>query len=142
MRQIQWDENETPEIKANKYKEEGNLMFKNKVYKKAVQSYTMALKQDINDTNNKQHRELISVLHSNRAAAHFYLGNFRSSLNDCIFAYKCNPMNVKPVIKAAECCFELRMHDDCVRWCEIALAMDKSCQRATDLLIKSQTTKV
>ena len=91
-------------------------MFKAKKYKNAIMSYTMALKEPIDDD-----KELVSILHSNRATSHFYLKNFRSSLNDCVFARKCNPKNVKSIYKGAECCFELKLFDDAVKWSEMGL---------------------
>ena len=72
--------------KAIKLKEEGNFYYKVKNYKKAIESYTNGLKEKIDDD-----KELLSVLHSNRATAHFYLQNYRSALNDCVFSRKFNP---------------------------------------------------
>lgn len=54
---------------ARIYKNEGNDYFKEKDYKKAVISYTEGLKKKCDDL------ELNAVLYTNRAAAHFYLGN-------------------------------------------------------------------
>jgi tetratricopeptide (TPR) repeat protein len=97
-------------------KEEGNLLFKVKKYKNAVISYTTALKENLENES-----ELVSVLHSNRAAAHFYLENYRSALNDCVFARKFNPANMKAVYKGAECCFHLKQYSDCIKWCDVGL---------------------
>lgn len=54
---------------AKTYKDEGNDYFKEKNYKKAVVSYTEGLKKKCADP------DLNAVLYTNRAAAHFYLGN-------------------------------------------------------------------
>ena len=56
---------------AQNYKEDGTFHFKIKKYRVAVASYTEGLKQKADD------KELNAALHLNRAAAHFYLGNFR-----------------------------------------------------------------
>ena len=104
--------------KALKLKDEGNLYFKVNNNKRAVISYTAALKEKIEDDN-----ELMSVLHSNRAAAHFQLKNYRSALNDSIFARKFNKKNVKAIYKGAECCFQLKLFDDSIKWCETALTL-------------------
>ena len=49
-------------------KNEGNEFFKEKQYKKAILAYTAGLQKKCGD------QELSMVLHTNRAAAHFYLG--------------------------------------------------------------------
>lgn len=54
---------------ANTYKNEGNDYFKEKNYKKAVIAYTEGLNKKCSE------QELNAVLHTNRAAAQFYLGN-------------------------------------------------------------------
>ncbi len=79
-------------------------------------SYTEALKQKIDDD-----KELMSVLHSNRAAAHYQLKNYRSGLNDCVFARKFNKKNAKAIYKGAECCYQLKLYEDAIKWCESAL---------------------
>jgi hypothetical protein len=117
IRQLQWDPdiNDPREI-ALKYKDEGNLYFKVSKYKQAVQSYTEGLKQKMD-----YDKDLMSVLHQNRAAAHFRLKNVRSALTDCILARKFNKNNVKAMLKGVECLIELKMFDDCIKWCEQAL---------------------
>ena len=70
------DEN-TPEELAKNYKEDGNFNFKCKKYRFAVASYTEGLKARCSDS------ELNTQLLTNRAAAQFHIGNYRSSLIDC-----------------------------------------------------------
>lgn len=53
---------------AKGLKDEGNAYFKEKNYQKAILSYTAGLKKKCGD------QELDTVLLTNRAAAHFYLG--------------------------------------------------------------------
>ncbi len=124
------------EDKAIKLKDEGNFYFKCKNYKSAVSSYTKALKEEINDE-----KELVSTLHSNRAAANFYLKNYRSALNDCVFARKLNLNNVKAILKGAECCFQLSLFDDSIKWCDKALSLNSNDAKAKDLRIKCEITK-
>jgi hypothetical protein len=76
----------------------------------------LALKEDIKDD-----KELISVIHQNRAAAHFHLKNYRSSLNDSVFAVKFNSKNLKAVLRCAEACYALKLYSDCINWCEKGL---------------------
>lgn len=54
---------------AKSLKDEGNAFFKEKNYQKAILSYTAGLKKKFDD------QELNTVLLTNRAAAHFHLGN-------------------------------------------------------------------
>nr|XP_015917049.1 tetratricopeptide repeat protein 4 isoform X2 [Parasteatoda tepidariorum] len=61
------DEN-TPEELALSYKEDGNVNFKGKKYRWAVDSYTEGLKANCSD------EELNAQLYSNRAAAHYHIG--------------------------------------------------------------------
>ena len=112
-------------------------MFKASKYKTAIVSYTLALKENIDDD-----KELVSILHSNRAASHFYLKNFRSALNDCVFARKCNPKNIKSIYKGAECCLELKLYDDAVKWCEMGFTISKDDKKLKEIKAKSLTSKV
>jgi len=123
--------------KALKYKEEGNFMFKCKKYKHAIVSYTEGLNQKI-----ESDRELSSTLHSNRAAAHYHLGNYRSAFNDAVFARKFNSKNFKAVFKGAECCYQLKMYDDASKWCEAALCLNPGDENSKDLRRKSEIAKV
>ena len=117
-------------------KDEGNFYFKCNNNKNAVASYTKALKEEISNE-----KELISTLHSNRAAAHFYLKNYRSALNDCVFARKLNPNNTKAILKGAECCFQLNLFDDSIKWCDKALSLNSNDTKSKDLRIKCEINK-
>ena len=112
-------------------------MFKCSKYKNAVLSYTEALKEKIDDD-----KEFLSVLHSNRAAAHFHLKNYRSALNDCVFSRKCNPKNIKAIYKGAECCFELKLFDDAIKWCEMGLKVIENDTKLKEIKSKSEIAKV
>lgn len=122
--------------KAIKLKDEGNLYFKVKKYSQAIVSYTMALKEEFEDDN-----ELKSVLYQNRAAAHYYIKNYRSSLSDCVLACKFNPKNLKPIYKGAECSYELKKFDDCIKWCDMGLLIDSNDARLRNLRSKAESDK-
>ena len=83
----------------------------------------------------------MSQLHNNRATSHFYLGNYRSAFNDAIFARKFNRNNLKAIYKGAECCFQLKMFDDSVKWCEALLKINPSDAKAKELRIKCEVAK-
>ena len=55
---------------AESYKNDGNNNFKIKKYRWAIDNYTEGIRCKSKD------KELNAVLYSNRAAAHFHLGNF------------------------------------------------------------------
>ncbi|CAF0736952.1 unnamed protein product [Brachionus calyciflorus] len=136
IRQLKWDPDDTPKEKAVKLKDEGNLFFRAKKYSDSVVSYTMALKENIEDDH-----ELMSTLHQNRAAAHYYLKNYRSSLSDCVFAKKFNQKNIKPIYKGAECCFELKNYDDCIKWCDWGLLINSEDNKLRELRSKAESNK-
>lgn len=59
-----------PEL-ATTYKEEGNFNFKCKKYRYAILSFTEGIKQKCSDDN------LNAQLYNNRAAANYFLKNYR-----------------------------------------------------------------
>jgi tetratricopeptide (TPR) repeat protein len=131
MRQLKWDEEDTPKgiisrlrhirklfpfsEKALKYKDEGNHYFKSQKYKVAIISYQEGLKQIFEDN------DLYSVLYSNCAAANFHLKNFRTAFKLCIESRKYNNDNIKAIIKGSECCLELKLFEEGLKWCDQGL---------------------
>ncbi|KAJ0065514.1 hypothetical protein NL108_012774 [Boleophthalmus pectinirostris] len=111
------DEDRTPEEKAEDLKNEGNSYFKSKKYTLALVSYTAALKMKC------ENLELNTIIYSNRAATHFYLGNMRSALNDATAAKKLKPDHLKALIRGAQCCIELRNFADALKWCDEGLKL-------------------
>lgn len=61
------------------YKDDGNFNFKLKKYRFAIANYTEGLKQKCGKA------EVDAALYLNRAAAHFYLGNYRLTNYPCYF---------------------------------------------------------
>ncbi|XP_052225067.1 tetratricopeptide repeat protein 4-like [Dreissena polymorpha] len=102
---------------AEAYKEDGNHEFQKKQYRIAIDNYTEGIKGRCSD------RLLNAVLYTNRAAAQFHLGHHRSALNDCIFACKFKPDHIKALHRGALCCLEMKKYEDCVHWCDRALAV-------------------
>ncbi|XP_072539110.1 tetratricopeptide repeat protein 4 [Salminus brasiliensis] len=124
------DDDRPPEEQAKSLKDEGNEYFKEKDYKKAIVTYTAGLKKNCSDS------DLNAILYTNRAAAHFYLGNMRSALNDATAAKKLKPDHIKAIIRGAQCWMELRNYADALQWCDEGLRIlptDKKLQelRAT-----------
>ncbi|KAK7880752.1 hypothetical protein WMY93_032613 [Mugilogobius chulae] len=121
------DEDRTPEEKAEDLKNEGNSYFKKKKYKQALISYTAALvvKCDSVDLN--------TVIYSNRAAAHFYLGNMRSALKDATIAKKLKPDHLKALIRGAQCCIELKNFAEALKWCDEGLKLHPTDKKLQEL---------
>jgi tetratricopeptide (TPR) repeat protein len=101
--------------KALKYKDEGNHYFKSQKYKVAIISYQEGLKQIFEDN------DLYSVLYSNCAAANFHLKNFRTAFKLCIESRKYKNDNIKAIIKGSECCLELKLFEEGMKWCDQGL---------------------
>ncbi|KAG8536688.1 hypothetical protein GDO81_025845, partial [Engystomops pustulosus] len=116
---------------AKSYKEEGNDYFKEKNYKKAVTAYTEGLRRKGQDA------ELNAVLYTNRAAAHFYLGNYRSSLNDAIAARKQKPDHLKAVIRGALCYMEIKNYSEAVRWSDEGLQISPTEKKLLETRMKA-----
>ncbi|XP_029055707.2 DNA polymerase interacting tetratricopeptide repeat-containing, protein of 47 kDa [Osmia bicornis bicornis] len=120
----------TPEELANNYKEDGNFNYKYKKYRLAILSYTEGIRTKCKDN------DLMAQLYNNRAAAHFMLKNYRSSLNDCKHALKLKPNYTKALNRAATCCFHIKVYDQCIDLCDQLL--DQSPTDKEILNLKSQ----
>lgn len=127
LQNIIHDEDRPPEELAKCLKDEGNAYFKEKNYEKAVVSYSAGLKKKCGD------QELNTVLLTNRAAAHFYLGNMRSALNDAAAAKKIKPDHLKALIRGAQCCIELRNFPDALQWCDEGLKAHPTDKKLLEL---------
>ncbi|XP_035617895.1 tetratricopeptide repeat protein 4 isoform X3 [Oncorhynchus keta] len=121
------DDDRPLEEQAESLKDEGNDYFKEKNYKKAIVSYTAGLKKNCSDSN------VNAILLTNRAAAHFHLGNMRSALNDSVAAKKFKPDHLKALIRGASCCMELKKYTDALLWCEEGLKLQPTDKKLLDL---------
>ncbi|KJH50701.1 tetratricopeptide repeat protein [Dictyocaulus viviparus] len=99
---------------AERYKQDGNGHFKMKKYRWATDCYSEGIKQKCLD------RRLNSILYSNRAAAQYHIGNFRSAIKDCAMALRFNPSNVKAAVRGADCLLQLGHAKECIEWVELA----------------------
>ncbi|XP_068095119.1 tetratricopeptide repeat protein 4 [Hyperolius riggenbachi] len=120
-----------PEERAKACKEDGNDYFKEKDYKKAIEAYTEGIRKKCPD------QELNAVLFTNRAAAHFHLGNYRSSLNDAIAARKCKPDHLKAVIRGALCYMEIKNYAEAVKWCDDGLRINSTEKKLQETRTKA-----
>ncbi|NXK55942.1 TTC4 protein, partial [Chauna torquata] len=115
---------------------EGNEYFREKDYGRAIVSYSEGLKKKCEDA------ELSAVLHANRGAAHFHLGNYRSALNDAIQAKKLKPTHLKAIIRGALCHMELRNFSEAIAWCEEGLRIDSKEKKLVEMRAKADKLKV
>ncbi|XP_022778205.1 tetratricopeptide repeat protein 4-like, partial [Stylophora pistillata] len=82
----------TLRAKAKVFLEKGNEAYKQeKDYTCAVHFYTQGIHVECKDTR------LIAILYSNRAAAHFHLGNYRETLADAKLALLLEPTLIKAI---------------------------------------------
>lgn len=126
------DDDDTPEEQAALFKEDGNWHFKKKLYPQAVRAYTAGIKKNCSDNT------LNSTLYSNRAAANFYLKNFRSSIADSMEALKLEPTKVKSLMRCALCCEALEKYDETIKWTKKILLIDQYHKQASELLETAQ----
>ncbi|NXU78465.1 TTC4 protein, partial [Oreotrochilus melanogaster] len=115
---------------------EGNEYFKERDYRKAVIAYTEGLKKKCEEP------ELSAVLHTNRGAAQFHLGNYRSALNDAIQAKKLKPTHLKAIIRGALCHLELKNFSEAIAWCEEGLQIDSKEKKLVEIRAKADRLKL
>lgn len=127
LQAILHDEDRPPQEQAKSLKDEGNAFFKEKNYEKAILAYTAGLKKKCGD------QELDTVLLTNRAAAHFHLGNMRSALNDATAAKKIKPDHLKALIRGAQSCVELRNFAEAIQWCDDGLKVSPADKKLQEL---------
>ncbi|KAI0209497.1 Tetratricopeptide repeat protein 4 [Lamellibrachia satsuma] len=111
-------ESDSAQGNAESFKEDGNLNFKVKKYRWAIDNYTAGIKCRCAD------RLLNAILYSNRAAANIHLGNYRSALNDCTTARKFKPDHMKAVVKGVQCCVTLGEFEEGMKWCDFGLRLN------------------
>ncbi|NWY55681.1 TTC4 protein, partial [Chionis minor] len=115
---------------------EGNEYFREKDYGRAVAAYTEGLRKRCEEP------ELEAVLYTNRGAAHFYLGNYRSALNDAIQAKKLKPTHLKAIIRGALCHMELKNFSEAIAWCEEGLRIDSKEKKLVETRAKADKLKL
>ncbi|KFZ47798.1 Tetratricopeptide repeat protein 4, partial [Antrostomus carolinensis] len=120
---------------AGMYKNEGNEYFRERDYRRAAIAYSEGLRRSCGDP------ELRAVLHTNRGAAQFHLGNYRSALNDAIQAKKLKPTHLKAIIRGALCHMELKNFSEAIAWCEEGLRIDSKEKKLVEMRAKADKLK-
>lgn len=136
LAQLKFDpDHNTPQEVAQNYKEEGNLQFKYKKYRFAVANFSEGLKQQCPDT------ELNAQLHNNRAAAHWHLGNYRSTIKDCEKALELKPDYMKAIVRAVDSATKLKSWDEVFAWCDRGLQLDPADSKLKATRLKAVKEK-
>ncbi|XP_020626972.1 tetratricopeptide repeat protein 4-like [Orbicella faveolata] len=78
----------------------------------------------------------IAQVYSNRAAAHFRLGNFQETLNDATAAVTLQPTFIKAIERGASACVKLKRYEEVTTWCDKGLAIDNNNKTLVDLRTK------
>ena len=121
---------------ALKHKESGNQEFKAKKYRRAIDEYTIAI--DVIKCDD----DLVNAqLLTNRATAHFYLDNFRASLNDCKAALAIKKDHLKALKRGTLCLSKLNKTEECIKWAKKALKIDKTDAEMIDILLKTENNQ-
>lgn len=132
LQNLKYDtEENTREELAENYKVDGNFYMKHKKFRMAIIAYTEGLQQKC--TN----EDLNAVLHNNRSAAHYFLQNYRSSLNDALKAVKLKPDYMKARIRAAHCTNHLNRFEECQEICSKILDEDPANEEISNLMMES-----
>ncbi|XP_073229785.1 tetratricopeptide repeat protein 4-like [Porites lutea] len=96
---------------AEVYFQEGNKEYRKGELRNAIYFYTEGINVSCEDD------ELNAKLYSNRAAAHFCLGNNQETLNDAKAAINLEPTFIKPIVKGASACVKLHLYEEAINWC-------------------------
>lgn len=81
-------------IKAEEFKNEGNLAFRDGDYEKSIKIYTQGLRTCPVDCGNER-----SILYGNRAAAKVKIDAKESAIQDCTKSLEFNPTYVKTLLR-------------------------------------------
>ncbi|XP_065368090.1 DNA polymerase interacting tetratricopeptide repeat-containing, protein of 47 kDa [Calliphora vicina] len=137
LQKLKYDpEENTAEDLALNYKEDGNFYMKHKKYRMAIYSFNEGFKTKC------EKPEVLAVLYNNRSAAHFFLKNYRSSLEDAQKALEYKPDYSKSRWRAAQCAFELERFDLCSQICDEILENDADDKNAQELLKNNKLRKL
>ncbi|XP_078382338.1 uncharacterized protein LOC144665030 [Oculina patagonica] len=124
-------DNDTLKAIAQVYKEEGNVEYRKNEFRNALGFYTEGI--DVNCKDDK----LSAILYTNRATAHFSLGDFQEALEDAKQAREFQPTYIKAIFRGAKACKELRLYEEAIKWCDDGLAIEKENQALMEVKRKS-----
>lgn len=139
------EEDNTPLELAESYREDGNFNFKCKKYRYATLSYTEGLKHAIRASAQEEDKAAADAMKAkllnNRAAAQFFIKNYRSALLDCRLTLKVQPDHSKALLRAVQCCFHLRRYEEAIQLCDHGLLKMPSLEAARVTELKESRAK-
>lgn len=97
------------EEQAEKFKEDGNVAFKNSQWKEAVKLYTKAINLIQSDTKN------LAIFYKNRAAAHLKLEDFTAAVDDCNKSLQIVPNDPKALFRRCQALEALERYEEAYR---------------------------
>jgi len=100
-------------------KDEGNSLFKQQLFDKALETYSLAL-----ETCPATDTELRAILYSNRAACHLHSKQYESAISDCSEAIKEQPSFVKAYLRRFTANEQLEKWHDALSDINKALELD------------------
>jgi len=115
---------------AQKYKEDGNLAFKNGDYKKAIECYTSAIKNTKNENLEK------SVYYKNRAAAYLKLEKYNAVIDDATSALEISPNDPKALFRRSQALEALERFEEAYRDARAVLTHDPGNKTIQPILAK------
>lgn len=124
-------ESDSTDDNAVSFKEDGNKNFEMKKYRWAIDNYTAGIKCLPKD------KMLNAVLYTNRAAANYHLGNFRSAFYDCVMARKFKPDHMKAVLRGVLCSIERKNYDTAITWSDEGLEICPGDKKLLELRTKA-----
>lgn len=119
---------------AENYKDVGNGLFKEGRFAEAVESYTNALRCNIDDT------KLLTSLLSNRAFANLKLSRHEDCIEDCTAAIEVDRYHVKSYYRRAQAHEQLKQYSDAVRDLHEVLRIDSKNKDAIQLMRQIKVT--
>ncbi|PFX30439.1 Tetratricopeptide repeat protein 28 [Stylophora pistillata] len=119
--------------KAKVCLKKGNIEYRKGQTNEAMNSYTEGLQVNCKDTR------LNAKLYSNRAAAHFHLGNYEECLSDATVSVQLEPNSMKAIKKGANACVKLCLYKEARSWLYKGLAIDENNKPLLNLLDKTNT---
>ncbi|PFX17018.1 Tetratricopeptide repeat protein 28 [Stylophora pistillata] len=117
--------------KAKVCLEVGNLEYRKGQTNEAINTYTEGLQVNCKDV------QLNAKLYSNRAAAHFHLGNYEECLSDATVSVQLEPNLMKAITKGANACVKLCLYKEARSWLHTGLAINEGNKLLLDLLSKT-----
>ncbi|KAG8198456.1 hypothetical protein JTE90_022191 [Oedothorax gibbosus] len=136
LRQLKYDPDEnSPSELAIAFKEDGNVHFKHKKYRWAVDCYNKGLEVE------GASAEIRAQLYANRATSQYHIGNYQKALRDSVEAKKLKPDYLKAYLRGVMCCLQLHEYSDAITWCNEGLKVEPDDTTLADMKRRAEEQK-